>query len=521
MLIIGIDATLNADTLVIAVSSMVNVFDPHRAASRVEVQIQSAIFEGLTIYDPRSLAAIPAGATAWEISEDGRRLTLFLRTEARFDTGDPVLATDVKMSWLRLLSPETDSPYAYLLDSVIGARDFREGRTIETKNVGIHVRADRVLEVEFAQPDPSFVKKLAHHGLVPIHESRRTATNDETVKSRQVVVGNGPFRYDANSTVGNLKFEINTEYWDNHRGTESSAITDIVVRKYAHPADASRDFNLGEIDWILGDFAPKILSAFESTVIASRFATSLLYIKSADTPWSNERIRRAIVSLLPIEELRSDRFHFRRANSLVPLLEGYPVVPAFDASGRREAFRLLSEAGFPNGDGLPELRIQVPDDAEGTRIYDVIAESLQSSINIDVRKSDKDSRGDVTIRFMTLSGDYPDPVALLHWLANNYAAQETPMGTYVTLLESARNSSGLRRYEFLASAEKLLIESMIIIPLYRETSVHAIRTDRINGWYDNVLDIHPIKFLFFAPPKIDPGVALILDRKTASTQTSR
>ena len=47
-------------------------FDPAFAAAPPDTDAVRALFEGLTDYDPKTLAPIPAVATRWESSNDGR-----------------------------------------------------------------------------------------------------------------------------------------------------------------------------------------------------------------------------------------------------------------------------------------------------------------------------------------------------------------------------------------------------------------------------------------------------------------
>src|SRR5918993_645362 len=46
-------------------------FDPAFAAAPPDTDLLRAIFEGLTDYDPRTLAPVPAVATSWESPDEG------------------------------------------------------------------------------------------------------------------------------------------------------------------------------------------------------------------------------------------------------------------------------------------------------------------------------------------------------------------------------------------------------------------------------------------------------------------
>src|SRR5687768_18379857 len=78
-------------------------FDPAFAAAPPDTDAVRALFEGLTDYDPKTLAPVPAVATRWESSADGRVWTFYLRDNARWCNGEQVTARDFVRAWERTL----------------------------------------------------------------------------------------------------------------------------------------------------------------------------------------------------------------------------------------------------------------------------------------------------------------------------------------------------------------------------------------------------------------------------------
>src|SRR5687768_11187535 len=78
-------------------------FDPAFAAAPPDTDLVRAIFEGLTDYDPKTLAPVPAVALRWEPSNGGRVWTFYLRQDARWSNGESVVADDFVRSWQRTL----------------------------------------------------------------------------------------------------------------------------------------------------------------------------------------------------------------------------------------------------------------------------------------------------------------------------------------------------------------------------------------------------------------------------------
>src|SRR6266700_6507775 len=98
------------------------VFDPAFAAAPPDTDVVRALFEGLTDYDSRTLAPVPAVARRWESSENGRVWTFYLREDARWSSGETVTAVDFVRSWQRTLKLGDLAPHSELLNNIVGAR---------------------------------------------------------------------------------------------------------------------------------------------------------------------------------------------------------------------------------------------------------------------------------------------------------------------------------------------------------------------------------------------------------------
>src|SRR5687767_7250787 len=96
-------------------------FDPAFAAAPPDTDAVRALFEGLTDYDPRTLAPVPAVATRWESSDEGRVWTFYLRENARWSNGEQVTARDFVRSWERTLKIGPLAPHTELLSNIEGA----------------------------------------------------------------------------------------------------------------------------------------------------------------------------------------------------------------------------------------------------------------------------------------------------------------------------------------------------------------------------------------------------------------
>ena len=120
------------------------LLDPALITAQATSRIAYAVFEGLTAFDAKGLAA-PGVAERWEISPDGLHYTFHLRHNALWSNGDPVTAEDFLYAWRRALIPETASEYAYQLYYIHGAKDCNEGKSKDFSTVGVAPRPIRSL----------------------------------------------------------------------------------------------------------------------------------------------------------------------------------------------------------------------------------------------------------------------------------------------------------------------------------------------------------------------------------------
>ena len=92
------------------------------------------------------------------VSSDGRTYTFTLRSDFRFNTGEPVTAAHFAYVFNRILHPALSSPAAVYLEDVVGARDVLAGRAVSP--TGVRVRGNR-LTVRLTRRAPDFPARLA------------------------------------------------------------------------------------------------------------------------------------------------------------------------------------------------------------------------------------------------------------------------------------------------------------------------------------------------------------------------
>jgi len=101
--------------------------DPAVVTGQPEGRIMWAIYEGLTRRSPVDSTPQPGVAERWEVSEDGRTYTFYLRKDAKWSNGDPFTSQDFLYSWRRMLDPMMAAEYAYQAWYIQGAKRYSLG----------------------------------------------------------------------------------------------------------------------------------------------------------------------------------------------------------------------------------------------------------------------------------------------------------------------------------------------------------------------------------------------------------
>ena len=139
----GDEAVAKPDEFVVGFNVLDLQLDPHHSIYSAEAQIFTAVYEGLFTYDPNSLEPVRAACRSSSRSQDGKTYTFYIRDEARWSDGSPLLASDFRNAWLRALDPATKADYGEFFDVISGAHDYRTGKTSDPASVGISVIADK------------------------------------------------------------------------------------------------------------------------------------------------------------------------------------------------------------------------------------------------------------------------------------------------------------------------------------------------------------------------------------------
>ena len=492
--------------------------DPHIVTGVPEHHLITALLEGLVGLDPKDLRPVPGGAERWETSADGTVYTFYLRKNAKWSNGDPVTAHDFLNSFKRILTPSLASEYAYMLYVAKNAEAYNTGKLADFSEVGFKVLDDHTLQVQLNNPTPYFLSLLNHYSWYPVHLP--TVEKHGPVHERgnrwtrpENFVGNGPFILDKWRENQIIIVKKSPTYWN----------ADIVRLKEIHfyPIDSDdteeRAFRSGQLHVTQTVPLPKIDVYKREKPDLLRIDTYLgcyyYRVNVTKPPLDNKEVRRALAMAIDRENIVK---HITKAGQIPAHHFTPPGTAGYTAEARipmdvDAAKKLLAEAGYPDGKGLPTIEI-LYNTSEG---HKVIAEAIQQmwkkNLNIDVQLVNQewkvylDSQKQLNYQICRAGwiGDYPDPNSFLDmWLTgggNNQTGWSN--SEYDQLIrEASRAADPQKRMEIFQKAEAILLDEAPVIPIYFYTRNFLIQPS-VKGWHPNILDHHPYQHVHLEAAK--------------------
>jgi oligopeptide transport system substrate-binding protein len=487
--------------------------DPALISGQLEGRLANALFEGLTTRDEHG-RVVPGVAASWQTSPDGLRWTFLLRPDARWSNGDPVTSRDFELSWKRVLTPATASPYAEILYFIRGAEAFHNGTSTDPSSIGVYCPAPDRLEVELEAPTPFFPDLAAFVTYLPVHESARTRPVRAWMRPGRLV-SNGAYTLTGWKINNRVELEKNPHYWDRER-VAFQTVHALAVSK------ATTAFNLystGQADLILDkSLIPVMLIdrlRDRPDYHANPFLGTYFYrFNTRKPPFDDPRVRAAFH--LTIDRNRIVQ-RITRAGELPTAAFTPPGIPGYEPPPGRPsdpdtARRLLAEAGYPGGTGFPRVSILYNKSELNEQIATEIKAMWKQELGVDVELRNQEwaiylkalDNLEYDIARSSWVGDYNDPNTFLDCFVtgrgNNRTGWSNP--DYDRLLrQAAQTSDPAARMALLRQAEEILVgPGLPISPIYHYVGVMFYDGTRLGGISPNVIDEHPLKSMFWKKP---------------------
>lgn len=490
--------------------------DPHLVTGVPEGAIIGALLEGLIARHPTNdLEPEPGMAESWEHNGDFSVWTFRLR-DAKWSNGDPVLASDFVFSWQRILSPALGAEYAPMLYVIENAEAFNMGEIEDFGQVGVKALDDKTLQVTLQGSTPHFLSMIKHTSYLPVNprvvEEHGGMTDRQSGWSTlENYVVNGPFRLKSWVTNQLIEVERNPEYWD----AETVRLNGIRF----YPIDNAnteetmfRNNRLHLTNTVNPDKIPYFGEIMPDRLTISPYLGSYFYrLNVTREPFTDVRVRRALALALDKQLIveRVTKGGQAAATGLVP--EG---IPGYIASTTvqydpDEARRLLAEAGYPGGEGFPEVELMINTSEAHRKIAEAIQALWKRELGIQVGiynqewkvYLDSQSNLDYDISRAGWIGDFVYPSTFTEMFTTGNGNNDTGWSNarYDRLVAQARMAdSEEERMALFRETEEILLAEMPIIPIYWYTRVF-LKDPQVQGWHPKLLDNHNYKYVWLEP----------------------
>ncbi|HJO95866.1 MAG TPA: peptide ABC transporter substrate-binding protein [Victivallales bacterium] len=487
--------------------------DPQTVTGIPELRIVSALFEGLLCENPKTLEPEPGVAKSWTIGKKGLVYTFFLRKNAEWSDGTPLTAEDFVFSYKRMLSPSLAAQNAYMLYCIKNAERFNKGEINDFSDVGIKAVSGHVLQITLNKPIPYFLSLITHMAWFPIDKKNIEKYGDITQRGTKWtlpgnLIGNGPFKlkkWNINKSITVVK---NKNYWD----AKNVKLNEIVFYPFNDAQTEERAFRSGQLHVTYTVPTSKI-GVYEKKnpgiiKITPYLGTYYLIFNVNKKPYNNPLLRKALslaVNRVNLAKYVVKGGRIPAASFTPPNTAGYTADTKLDFNVQKAKY-LLTEAGYPDGEGLPVIELTYSSSVRNRRIVEAIQEMWAKNLNVKTSIINKEWKvyldsfrtRDFSIATASWIGDYNDPGTFLDlWVTgagNNRARWSNK--EYDKLIEDASDTPNRKlRNNFFNKAEKILINQTPIIPLFYYTSLALIKPE-VKGWYPNILDHHPLKNVY-------------------------
>ncbi|MBC7616865.1 MAG: ABC transporter substrate-binding protein [Pedobacter sp.] len=499
----------------------VTSLDPAFARNQNAIWMINQIFNGLVQVDS-ALNTVPCIAKTWQISDDQLTYTFNLRDDVLFQDdplfkggkGRKVVAADFAYSFYRLIDPKVASSGGWIFsDKVKDANSFK-------------ALNDSTFQITLLKPFPAFLKLLTaqYCSVVPkevvIHYGK---------DFRNHPVGTGPFSFKYWKEDEILVLLKNEHYWEKDGDVRLPYLDAVKVTFISDKQSAFMNFIKKDLDFfnsVDGSYRDDILT--KSGKMTTKYKGKFQLIKGPylcteyvgilvdpskeivkKSPLKYKKVRQAINYGIDKQKL----IKYLRNSIGIPATNGFipKGMPGFDSVKVKGysynpvlSAKLLAEAGFPNGKGMPEITLST------STTYKDLIEFIQGElgaigmkVKVDVSPSaslrDMMSKNEVNFFRGSWIADYPDGE---NYLSVFYSKNRVPFGPNYTgyfndefdrlFEQSYYESNDEKRFELYRKMDNMIMEHSSIVPILYDQSVVMLQNN-ISGYLINPLSLMILK----------------------------
>ena len=482
--------------------------DPHLTTDSTSATIIVEVFGGLVTID-LDLKIVPDLAEGWSVSADGRTYMFNLRENAKFHSGKPVTAQDVKWSIERAVNPLTAAPVVdQYLGDIVGVDERLNGDADEV--TGIRVIDQRTVEIATDASKSYFLAKLTYPTAFVL-DQENVQTGRRWFREPN---GTGPFKLDEYVPgerlvlARNENFHLAPPKLDKVRFILSGGTTMLM---YENDEIHLAGVGVADLDRVLD---PNNSLNTELQRAPPTFSVDYIGMNVNAPPFEDQKIRQAMNYAIDKSVIARDVL----ANLVVPaagiLPPGFPAYNE-DLSGYAydpdKAQQLLRESTYGSAENLPRIILTTAGSfGSGVSLdLEVVLEMWRQNLGIQVEiqqtefatyLQDLNKR-----RFQMFQigwiADYPDPENFLDILfhggsSNNHTGIDNLVLN--SILEQARTERDeTRRFDLYHQAEELVVDQAPWVPLWYSGEQYLLVKPNVKDYFLTPLVIPKLRHVYF------------------------
>ena len=442
--------------------------------------------ECLLIVDQEGKLA-PGQAESWEVSDDGLTWTFTLREGLKWSDGTDLTANDFVYSWKRVCDPMVAAPYAETVLSMVGG--YEEAIAGDLDALQVAAPDERTFVVTLTSPCSYFGSLAAFATLSPVQQATIEANGDAWATKAETYITNGAFYISEWVPGSYIMMTKNPYYWN----ADAIKLDGIKFNLIEDSNAAYSAFQTGEVLMIKDVPTEEIpsLTGTDTFFVDPIIGTYYLSLNCERDVFKDARVRKALSLAIDREYVAgtlmqgtySSAYNFMGpgwvdtdGSQFIDNANGGQRYISDDyAANLEEAKKLMEEAGYPNGEGFPQISYSTND----AGYHKVVAEYLQQAwaelgidLSVDIVEwasfTPMRRNGDFDAARNGWVGDYSDPSNMLDLLyttnGNNDGkfsneAYDAAMEVSRTTLDAAERSKALH------DAEDILMEEAGCIPV--------------------------------------------------------
>lgn len=508
--------------------------------------IASSMYQGLLKLDQATLEVVPCLAESFESNEDATRFTFHIRKGVKFHEDEcfggaarEVKASDFKYCFDRICTASGDNKVYWLFkDKVKGANEYYEstgkgGAPAAGGVSGIKVIDDYTLEIELNYSFSAFPKIIAHSGCWVYPKEAYEKYHDDM---RTKTVGTGPFVIKNIRDGQMVLLERNENYWEvDEWGNQLPYLQGVKYTFHKEKKLELMEFRKKNLDmvWKLPvEEVPSVLGSMEEAQrggnvdfdiqIVDALSIQFYAFLNQGEIFKDKRVRQAFNYAIDREKLIDYTLQGEGTAATYGFVPPFGKYPADQVKGYEfnpdKARQLMREAGFPNGNGFPEVTLQLN---SGGTTNELLAEAIQSmlkenlnvKINLDVMPLNQliENFESAKADFWRSAwvADYPDPENFLNLFYGRHVPASLEEKSYINFTryvspefdeayeKALRTTDEKERMELFAKCDQIIIDDAVVMPIYYDNYIRLLQTN-VKNFPINAMEYRDLSRVYFA-----------------------